>query len=137
MVGMKSTDGHLYAVSWRFILRLAQFKGFSLIELMIGMAIVGVLAAVAVPNYVSYRKRAYNTNARQDAKNSFSATQAYFNDHPEASLSTVSTLYSYGFRQASDVTVLISGSQSALEITTYHASGDKTFSVNSEGGVTQ
>jgi type IV pilus assembly protein PilA len=102
---------------------------------MIVIAIIGILAAIAVPNYVAYRKRAYNTNAVQDAKNSFTASQAYFNDYPAASLSNITPLYSYGFKQTSNITVLISGSQSALQIRTYHSSGDKTYTVNSEGAV--
>jgi type IV pilus assembly protein PilA len=116
-------------------LKSAHHEGFTLIELMIVIAILGILAAIALPNFITYRKRAYNTNAAQDAKNTFTASQAYFNDYPAASLPTITPLYSYGFRQASNVTVLISGSQSALQIRTYHSSGDKTYTVSSEGAI--
>jgi prepilin-type N-terminal cleavage/methylation domain-containing protein len=53
-------------------------KGFTLIELLIVIAIVGLLAAIATPQYASYRRRALNSAAQGACHNVAMAEEAYF-----------------------------------------------------------
>ena len=51
-------------------------KGFTLIELLIVVAIIGILAAIAIPQFGAYRARAYNSAAKSDLKNFKTAMEA-------------------------------------------------------------
>lgn len=52
-------------------------KGFTLIELLIVVAIIGILAAIAIPQFSQYRIRGYNSAAASDIKNIKTALEAY------------------------------------------------------------
>ena len=60
--------------------KLRNRKGFTLIELLIVVAIIGILAAIAIPQFAAYRMRGYNAAAQSDLKNFKSAMEAYFAD---------------------------------------------------------
>jgi hypothetical protein len=94
------------------------------------------LAMPLVWQSATYSKSRGNRAANSDVKNAYTAAQAYFKDNPTGSVSKAGVLRAYGFRQTANVAVIPSGTKGNLSIITYHDSGDRTYTVVSDGSIT-
>jgi len=59
-------------------LKLRSESGFTLIELLVVVAIIGILAAIAIPQFSAYRARGYEAQVTSDLRNAATANEALF-----------------------------------------------------------
>ena len=116
--------------------KLKTETGFSAVELMTVMSIIGILAAIAISNYNGYKARSYDTAAKSDLYNLFATCVSHWtentNDDP-CSMAVV-TDPSYGYISSNDVVVTIDdASHNNFRATSVHTSSTKTFEIGPEG----
>ena len=111
-------------------------KGFTLIELMIVIAIIGILAAIAIPQFSAYRTRSFNAAATADIRNAATAQEAYFVDHSiYAGAVDDITGATYGLFLSSNVTLAITANNTTqYTMTASNSSGDQTYTLTGPGG---
>lgn len=108
--------------------------GFTLIELMIVIAIIGILAAIAVPNFMQYRQNAFNSKTMSDIKNAMTAQESYYFDNSSYAAS-VTDLEAIGWKSSADVVFDISAaSATGYTMAAFHTAGNQTWTIHGPGG---
>jgi type IV pilus assembly protein PilA len=80
--------------------------GFTLLELIVVVAVLGILAAIAIQQFSLFRSRAVDASMRSDLKNGALAMESYYGeflDYP----TTLSAIQVVGYRKTSGVTMTI------------------------------
>ncbi len=111
-------------------------KGFTLIELLVVVAIIGILVAIAIPQFANYKKQANDSAAESDVRNLALAMESYYASNNIYTTGTTE-LSNAGFKATKNVTTtpaLANATAATFTITGSHSNGTKTFTWNSGAG---
>jgi type IV pilus assembly protein PilA len=106
-------------------------NGFTLVELRVVVAIVGILAAIAIPAFSAYRSNGFDGRASSDLRNLATAEEAYFASNAAYATDPANLT---GFRQSPGVALSITAAGTTFNASAYHTDGSKTFSWDSANG---
>ena len=112
-------------------------RGFTLIELMIVIAIIGILAAIAIPQFSAYRARSYNSAAQADLRNAATAQEAYFVDediYTDDLDTLIGTTYGLYTSKNVNLTITQGADNQAYTMISNHPSGTATYTLTGPGG---
>jgi len=112
--------------------------GFTLIELMIVIAVIGILSGIAIPQYSLHRTRAFNAVAEADLRNAATAQEAYFIDHGtycSVETNLIGPTYMLFFSKGVIFEIDPAGTDAfGYVMHARHDRGDTTFTISGPGG---
>jgi prepilin-type N-terminal cleavage/methylation domain-containing protein len=97
-------------------------SGFSLIELLMVVAIVALLAAVAIPQFIVYRKTSFEAQVKEDLRNAAAAQESYFADSLAYKSGSLISGTPPGYNRSAPITITAEVSGNIFTLTATHTS---------------
>ena len=97
--------------------RIARAAGFTLIELLVVISIIGILAAVAIPQFGTYRRKGFDADAQANVRNMALSQEVYFLEN-NTYTDELADLTAFGYTQSANITPAITAADDATFVAT-------------------
>lgn len=116
--------------------KLRNQTGFSLVELMLVVALIGIIAVISIPVIIEYRRKTFDTRAKSDLSSLATAEESYYSNNERyltcADLTCETGLPS--FKRSAGVSISASGNTASFSASADHQNGTRSFSWDSAIG---